>query len=117
MHRSVRPTVLEISTYRYYGHSVADAKHKVYRTEEEIERYKSEHDPIQLWKARLLEERVLNEEQYEAIDASIREEAAESIRFADESPYPSEASITEDVYYEVDRHTTAGRTGRHFFND
>jgi pyruvate dehydrogenase E1 component alpha subunit len=116
-HKESRPTVLEISTYRYYGHSVADAKHKVYRTEEEIERYKNEHDPIQLWKARLLEERVLNEEQYEAIDASIREEAAESIRFADESPYPSEASITEDVYYEVDRHTTAGRTGRHFFND
>jgi pyruvate dehydrogenase E1 component alpha subunit len=116
-HKESRPTVLEVATYRYYGHSVADAKHKVYRSEEEIERYKSEHDPIQLWKNRLLDERVLNEEQYEAIDASIREETNECVRFADESPYPSEASITEDVYYEVDRHTAAGRTGRHFFND
>jgi pyruvate dehydrogenase E1 component alpha subunit len=116
-HKESRPTVLEVATYRYYGHSVADAKHKVYRTEEEIERYKSEHDPIQLWKNQLLTERVLNEEQYEAIDDSVRQEANESVRFADESPYPSEASITEDVYYEVDRHTQAGRTGRHFFND
>jgi len=116
-HKESRPTVLEISTYRYYGHSVADAKHKVYRSEDEIERYKAQHDPINLWKARLLEERVLNEEQYEAIDAAAKQEAADSVQFADESPIPSVESITQDVYYEVDRHTAAGRTGRHFFND
>jgi pyruvate dehydrogenase E1 component alpha subunit len=115
-HQESRPTVLEIATYRYYGHSVADAKHKVYRKEDEIERYKSEHDPISLWKAQLLEERVLNEEQYEAIDHAARQEAEESVRFAEESPIPSVESITEDVYFEVDRHTAAGRTGRHFFN-
>src|ERR1700760_1581704 len=39
-----RPTVLEIETYRYYGHSIADAKAKTYRSEEEIERYKQPHD-------------------------------------------------------------------------
>ena len=115
-HRESRPTVLEIATYRYYGHSVADAKHKVYRKEDEIERYKAEHDPISLWKAQLLEERVLNEEQYEAIDDAARQEAEDSVRFAEESPIPSVESITEDVYFEVDRHTAAGRTGRHFFN-
>ncbi len=115
-HQESRPTVLEISTYRYYGHSVADAKHKVYRAEDEIERYKAEHDPISLWKAQLLEERVLNEEQYEAIDDAAKQEAADSVQFAEESPIPSVESITEDVYYEVDRHTHAGRTGRHFFN-
>jgi pyruvate dehydrogenase E1 component alpha subunit len=116
-HKESRPTVLEIATYRYYGHSVADAKHKVYRSEDEIERFKREHDPIQRWKQILIEEKVLNEEQYEAIDEAARVEAEDSVRFAEESPYPSEASITEDVYFEVDRQTTAGRTGRHFFND
>jgi pyruvate dehydrogenase E1 component alpha subunit len=116
-HKESRPTVLEIATYRYYGHSVADAKHKVYRTEDEIERFKRDHDPIQRWKHILIEEKVLNEEQYEAIDEAARVEAEDSVRFAEESPYPSEASITEDVYFEVDRQTTAGRTGRHFFND
>jgi pyruvate dehydrogenase E1 component alpha subunit len=116
-HKESRPTVLEIATYRYYGHSVADAKHKVYRSEDEIERYKAEHDPISLWKARILEERVLNEEQYEAMDDAAKQEAADSVVFAEESPIPSVESITEDVYFEVDRQTAAGRTGRHFFND
>jgi len=116
-HKESRPTVLEIATYRYYGHSVADAKHKVYRTEDEIERFKRDHDPIQRWKQILIDEKVLNEEQFEAIDEAARVEAEDSVRFAEETPYPSESSITEDVYFEVDRGTAAGRTGRHFFND
>ena len=115
-HRQSRPTVLEIDTYRYYGHSVADAKHKVYRSEEEIERYKQSHDPIRQWKAQLVSEGVLTEEQFDELDKAARAEAEESVKFAEESPLPSDASITEDVYFEVDRNTEAGRTGRHFFN-
>ncbi len=115
-HRQSRPTVLEIDTYRYYGHSVADAKHKMYRSEEEIDRYKQNHDPIALWKARLVSEGILTEEQFDEMEQSARAEAEASVKFADESPLPSEASITEDVYFEVDRNTEAGRTGRHFFN-
>jgi pyruvate dehydrogenase E1 component alpha subunit len=116
-HRQSRPTVLEIDTYRWYGHSVADSKHKAYRQEEEIERYKNEHDPIRLWKARLLSEGVLTEEAYEQIDRAAHVEADESAKFAESSPLPAESSITEDVYFEVDRQTQAGRTGKHFFND
>ena len=116
-HRQSRPTVLEIDTYRYYGHSVADANAKTYRSEEEIERYKRDHDPIQLWQNRLTQEGLLTEEKFEAIEAEVRQEVDDCIRFADESPIPSEAAITEDVYFEVDRQTQAGRTGRHFFND
>jgi pyruvate dehydrogenase E1 component alpha subunit len=115
-HKQSRPTVLEIETYRYYGHSVADAKHKVYRSEDEIERYKQNHDPIRLWKARLISEGFLSEEKFDSFDAEARTEADESVRFAEDSALPSENSITEDVYFEVDRQTTAGRTGRHFFN-
>ena len=116
-HRQSRPTVLEIDTYRWYGHSVADAKHKAYRHEEEIERYKNEHDPIRLWKARLLAEGALTDEAYEQIDQAAHAEADESVKFAESSPVPEESSITEDVYFEVDRQTQAGRTGKHFFND
>jgi pyruvate dehydrogenase E1 component alpha subunit len=116
-HKQSRPTVLEIDTYRYYGHSVADAKNKVYRSEEEIERYKQNHDPIRLWKARLISEGTLSEEKFETLDAEARTEAKESVKFADESPFPNDASITEDVYFEVDRQTAAGRTGKHFFHD
>jgi pyruvate dehydrogenase E1 component alpha subunit len=108
---------LEVATYRHYGHSVADAKYKVYRSEEEIERYKQNHDPIRLWKARLISEGVLSEEKFDTFDAEARAEAIDSVKFAEESPLPSDASLTEDVYFEVDRQTTAGRTGKHFFND
>jgi pyruvate dehydrogenase E1 component alpha subunit len=117
-HAESKPMVIEFDTYRHYGHSVADAKHKGgYRKEEEIEKFKRDHDPIQIFKRRLIEEKVLTEEQFEAIEEAAKEEAARSAVFADESPVASEASIFEDVYFEVDRQTEAGRTGKHFFND
>ncbi len=117
-HNESKPTILEFDTYRYYGHSVADAKHKGgYRTEEEIETYKRDHDPIQLFKKRLIEEGVITEAQFDEISDAARAEAEASAQFAEDSPLPSDASIFEDVYYEVDRQTEAGRTGKHFFND
>jgi pyruvate dehydrogenase E1 component alpha subunit len=70
-----------------------------------------------LWKARLIQEGVLTDEKFDEIDGEVRKEVENSVQFAEESPFPSEASITEDVYFEVDRQTLAGRTGRHFFND
>ncbi len=116
-HKESKPTVLEIQTYRYYGHSVADAKHKEYRTPEEIQKFKDDHDPIQIFKARLLEEGVITEEDFTKIDGDAKQEAAASVEFAEESPIPSDESIFEDIYFEVDRGTEAGRTGRHFFNN
>jgi pyruvate dehydrogenase E1 component alpha subunit len=112
-----QPMLLEIATYRYHGHSVADAKHAGgYREKEEIEKYKVKHDPINVFKARLMAEGILTEESFEQIDDAARAEAEASAVFAEESPYPAESSICEDVYYEVDRQTEAGRTGTHFFN-
>jgi pyruvate dehydrogenase E1 component alpha subunit len=117
-HNESKPAVIEFDTYRYYGHSVADANHKGgYRSEEEIKGYKSAHDPIELFKRRLIKEGVTTEEQCEAIDEEAKAEAGAASVFAEESPLPSEASIFEDVYFEVDRQTEAGRTGKHFFND
>lgn len=117
-HNESKPTIIEFDTYRYYGHSVADAKHKGgYRQEEEIDLYKKQHDPLQLFKARLLAEKVITEEQYEAIDAEVKAEAAASAKFAEESEPPSIESLFEDVYFEVDRQTEAGRTGKFFFNE
>lgn len=113
----LRPTVLQIDTYRYYGHSVADANAKKYRTPEEIEAYRRLHDPLQLWQQQLLEEGVVNDEQIAALDAEAKAEAAEAVEFADSSPLPEPEDIFHDVYYEVDRQTPAGRTGKHFFNE
>lgn len=116
-HNQSKPTVLEIFTYRYYGHSVADANHKKYRTPEEIEDYKKNHDPVLLWRAQVISEGLLTEEEAIAIDKEAKKEAAASVKFAEESPFPTIDSIFEDVYWEVDNKTEAGNTGRHFFND
>jgi pyruvate dehydrogenase E1 component alpha subunit len=112
-----KPTVLEIDTYRYYGHSVADANNKKYRTPEEIENYKQNHDPISVFQRRLIEEGVLNEDLVKSIGKAATEEAAASAKFADESPAPTIADISTDVYWETDHQTTASKIGHHFFND
>ncbi len=111
-----RPTVLEINTYRYYGHSVADANHKKYRTPEEIEQYKNDHDPVRLWRRRLIDEAILTDVQADEIDKAAKLEAKAATQFADESPAPTIADISTDVYWEVDNNTEASKQGRHFFN-
>jgi len=112
-----KPTVLEIATYRYYGHSVADANAKKYRTPEEIEKYKTYHDPIRLWRRRLIEEAVFTDDEADAIDKEAKAEADASAAFAEQSPPPTVESIFEDVYWETDNNTEASNIGRHFFND
>ncbi|MEI6603761.1 MAG: pyruvate dehydrogenase (acetyl-transferring) E1 component subunit alpha [Verrucomicrobiota bacterium] len=112
-----KPTLLEIDTYRYYGHSVADANAKKYRTPEEIENYKQNHDPITLLRRRLLTEGLLTEASADAIQLAATEEAASAVKFADEAPIPSLADISTDVYWETDNNTPASKIGRHFFND
>jgi pyruvate dehydrogenase E1 component alpha subunit len=112
-----RPTMLEITTYRYYGHSVADANAKKYRSPEEIENYKNNHDPINTFRNRLLNEGVITQELADQINQEAADEAAAAVAFADASAAPSISSVMDDVYWEVDNKTTAGQTGRHFFND
>ncbi len=116
-HKESLPTVLEVDTYRYYGHSVADANAKKYRSADEIERYKTHHDPIRLWRKRLIDEGVITEEKADELDNQAKEEAAEAAQFAIDSDNPAPESIFDDVYWEVDNKTEAGQTGRHFFGE
>lgn len=116
-HEKSRPTVLEINTYRHYGHSVADANAKKYRTDEEIEYYKLHHDPLRVWQRILVEEGVITEEEIQVIDKEAKTEAAVSAKFADDSEFPSEAEIFDDVYWEVDNKTENAKTGKYFFGD
>ena len=116
-HEKCRPAILEIDTYRYYGHSVADANAKKYRKPEEIEFYKQNHDPITLWENRLKEEGVADDAVIKKLDDAAKKEAAASVQFAEDSPFPELESVFDDIYYEVDMGTQSGKTGRHFFND
>lgn len=116
-HEKSRPTVLEIFTYRYYGHSIADANHQRYRTKEEIRHYQQNKDPINVWEQILLEEKHLTTDQVKEIDTAAKEEAKEATRFADESPFPPPAEILSDVYHSVDNPDSHTNEGTIFFND
>lgn len=115
-HNECKPTILEIDTYRYRGHSVADPD-KTYRTKDEIAEYQKTKDPINLYKAKLIEAGVLDEEEAKAIDKSARAEAEEAAQFADQSPYPPVEEITRDVYWEEDNPEHKVSQGRIFFED
>ena len=114
--KEFQPTILEIKTYRYYGHSIADANHKKYRTPEEIEDYKQNHDPINVFRRKLIDEGVITDEQANEISKAAAAEAKEAVKFADEAPAPTIADISTDVYWESDNDTEASKIGRHFFN-
>ena len=91
------PTFLEMRTYRYKGHSMSDPQK--YRTKEELESYKAK-DPIDAVKATILEEKYADEAWFEQMDEKIKAEVEESVRFAEESPWPEASELYTDVYVE-----------------
>ena len=89
------PTLLEVRTYRFMGHSMSDPGN--YRTRAEIEKYQ-ERDPIKLFSASLLEQKIVDEKTLAEIDKQVREEVEDAYRFADESPLPDPSELYTDVY-------------------
>jgi pyruvate dehydrogenase E1 component alpha subunit len=92
-----RPTLLEIRTYRYVGHSMSDAAHGTYRTKEEVEQFR-ERDPIVLLRDRMIAESRLDAAGYEALDKEVMAEVEEAIQFSESSPDPDPSELWTDVY-------------------
>ncbi len=115
-HEESKPTLLEVFTYRYRGHSVADpddGSRSTYRSKDEIREYRESKDPITLFQKCLIEESVLDTAAAEKIDEEARAEAEASVKFAEDSPFPPPESILEDIYWEEDnrgeKSTSQGR--------
>jgi pyruvate dehydrogenase E1 component alpha subunit len=89
------PTLLEIKTYRYKGHSMSDPQK--YRSKEEVEEYK-EKDPIETTLHKIMEGKWATEEQIQEINQWVEDEVAESVKFAEESPWPDDSEVYKDVY-------------------
>lgn len=89
------PTLIEMKTYRYKGHSVSDPQK--YRTKEEVDEYK-EQDPISKVMNTILENNYANAEELAAIDARINDVVEASVRFAEDSPWPDDSEVLKDVY-------------------
>lgn len=90
------PAVLEVLTYRYRGHSVADAG-TLYRTEAEIDAWKA-RDPLVLHRERLIEQGRADEAQIAAIDDRIGARVEAAVAFAEASPEPPVEELAAHVY-------------------
>ncbi|RBP44851.1 pyruvate dehydrogenase E1 component alpha subunit [Garciella nitratireducens DSM 15102] len=89
------PILIESKTYRYLGHSKSDKN--VYRTKEEIERWKKK-DPIERLENYLIEKHIVTQEEIESIQKQVIKDIEEAVEYAKNSPEPSLDSLTEDVY-------------------
>jgi len=91
------PTLLEIRTYRYRGHSMSDPAK--YRTKEEVEEYKNQ-DPIEQVRAAILKKKYASVADLEAIEEKVNAIVSDSVEFAEASPYPDASELYNHIYFE-----------------
>ena len=93
------PTLLELKTYRYRGHSMSDPG--TYRSKEEVEEYKG-HDPVEQALAECKKNKWIDDKGVETMEVKIKEQVDASVKFAEESPYPDASELYKDVYMQED---------------
>jgi pyruvate dehydrogenase E1 component alpha subunit len=90
------PIILEMLTYRYRGHSMSDPAK--YRTREEVEKVRTEHDPIEQVRQRLLQKKWASEDELKKLDAKVRQTVNEAAEFATQDPEPDPSELYTDIY-------------------
>lgn len=93
------PTLLELKTYRYKGHSMSDPAK--YRTKEELEAYKK-RDPIEQVKDAVLKNKFATDDMLDEINKKVKAKVEEAVKFAEESSYPAPGEVLKDVYVQED---------------
>ncbi len=89
------PYILEILTYRYRGHSMSDPAK--YRTKEEVQKYRQEHDPIEQVRQRIIEAGYMDEAELKQIDKDVRAIVNESAEFSQNDPEPDPSELYTDI--------------------
>ena len=89
------PVLLEAKTYRYRGHSMSDPAK--YRSRDEVQKMRAEHDAIDQVKKRLLDNKMASEDALKEIDKEVKAQVAEAARFAEESPEPELSELYTDI--------------------
>ena len=93
------PTLLEAKTYRYKGHSMSDAQH--YRTKDEVAEYQK-IDPITTILEVIKKNKYASDKEIEKINQEVKEIVADAVKFAEESPFPTEQDLYDSVYEQED---------------
>jgi pyruvate dehydrogenase E1 component alpha subunit len=91
------PTLLEVRTYRFMGHSMSDPIHGHYRTKEEVEEQRK-RDPIVVWGEQLKGAKLIDDAGIKAMDDEVMAEVMDALKFAEESPDPEPGELWTDVY-------------------
>jgi pyruvate dehydrogenase E1 component alpha subunit len=89
------PIILEMKTYRYRGHSMSDPAK--YRSKDELQKMRSEHDPIEQVRERLLANKWASEDDLKTIDKDVREVVADAADFAQNDPEPDVSELWTDI--------------------
>jgi pyruvate dehydrogenase E1 component alpha subunit len=100
------PTLLEVRTYRFMGHSMSDAVSGTYRSKAELDEY-MKRDPIALLRAHMHENNELTDEQLQKLDEEIKAVVQDAWDFADQSPEPPLEALFEDVLVDTTSDATA----------
>ena len=90
------PAIVEVESYRWFGHSTADAG--VYRTKEEVDEWKNNNDPIIKYRDYLVSENIASAEELDAIQSQVKAEVDAAYEFAQNSPDPELSVAFEDVW-------------------
>lgn len=94
------PIILEMKTYRYSGHSMSDPAK--YRKREEVKEVRTQHDPIKMLEARLLERKLMTEKKAKDVNAQALALIEEAVNFAENSPEPDVTELMTDIYVEAE---------------
>jgi len=89
------PYIIEMMTYRYRGHSMSDPAK--YRSKDEVQTMRAEHDPIEQVKARLLANKWASEDDLKAIEKQVRARVTEASDFATADPEPDPSELWTDI--------------------
>ncbi len=94
------PTLLECKTYRHKGHHVGDPG-TAYRLQKELEEWLKK-DPIKTFKERLINEKIVKEDELNTLDEEAKSLVKEAVQFAEDSPFPEPEEAFEDLFYEME---------------
>ena len=95
--------MIEAKTYRFHEHNTGLYLEAEYRNEEVVERYKKTHDPLKIFKT-YLSKNGISANKIDQLDKQVIQEVAESISFAEESPYPDFRNVSDFMYSDPINH-------------
>lgn len=89
------PSLIECKTYRWFGHFVGDPEN--YRSKEEVKKWKTKKDPIEMYKKKLIKEGMVENKKFSRIENEIQKEIEDAKNFAKNSPEPEDKELWTDV--------------------